>query len=310
MFKRWSAAAATVASVKPVATPAELVRPRDDELDLFGITHRGLVRTDNQDHFLVCTVHPQVVVHATSLPSIAELPLRGSRLATILVVADGVGGVSAGSEAAQLATESVMRYVASTLRCYHTAGSASEGELLDALKRAVFEAHDAVRAEAMSRTERARMATTLTVGMAVWPWFYVVQVGDSRCYWWDGSTLRQVTRDQTLAQDLVDSGVLPSERIGVSPFKNVLASAIGGDEPQPVVTRLDFRNIAVDRGYIGPVLLCTDGLTRHAGDDEIAARIRDMKSCEQLCRDLLALALERGGTDNITVVAGRAPAKR
>jgi serine/threonine protein phosphatase PrpC len=303
MAKRARTAPTTVASVQPSATPAELVRPRDDELDLFGITHRGLVRPDNQDHFLVCTVHPQVVVHATSLPSVDELPLRGSRLATMLVVADGVGGAAAGSEAARLATETVMRYVASTLRCYHTAGSSSEGELLDALKSAIFEAHDAVRAETMSRTEPGRMATTLTVGMAVWPWVYVVQVGDSRCYWWDGSTLRQVTRDQTLAQDLVDSGVLPHERIEDSPFKNVLASAIGGDEALPEVTRLDIRRSSV-------VLLCTDGLTKHVTDDEIAAHVRDMKSSEQLGRDLLSLALDRGGTDNVTIVVGRAPLRR
>jgi serine/threonine protein phosphatase PrpC len=303
MAKRTRAAPTTVASVKPTATPAELVRPRDDELDLFGITHRGLVRPDNQDHFLVCTVHPQVVVHATSLPSIEELPLRGSRLATMLVVADGVGGASAGSEAAQLATETVMRYVASTLRCYHTAGSSSEGELLNALKSAIFEAHDAVRAETMSRTDRGRMATTLTLGMAVWPWFYVVQVGDSRCYWWDGSTLRQITRDQTLAQDLVDSGVLPSERVDASPFKNVLASAIGGDEARPDVTRLDIRRSSV-------VLLCTDGLTKHVSDAEIASHVRDMSSSEQLGRDLLSLTLDRGGTDNVTIVVGRAPLRR
>jgi len=89
---------------------AELQRPHDEELDLFGITDRGKVRPDNQDHFLVCTVHPEVVVHQTSLPNVEELPLRGSRLATMLVVADGVGGGSHGSEAARLATEAVMGY--------------------------------------------------------------------------------------------------------------------------------------------------------------------------------------------------------
>ena len=66
-------------------------RPRDDELDLFGRTHVGKVRKSNQDHFLLCTVHPQVLVHNTSLPTPDDLPLRGDRLATILLVADGVG---------------------------------------------------------------------------------------------------------------------------------------------------------------------------------------------------------------------------
>ena len=81
-------------------------RPRDDELDLAGLTHPGKVRTENQDHFLVCTVHPQVVIHGTSLPNVDNLPLRGERLATILLVADGVGSGS-GGEASQLAAETI-----------------------------------------------------------------------------------------------------------------------------------------------------------------------------------------------------------
>src|SRR5574338_931454 len=72
-------------------------RPRDDELDLYGLTHPGRVRAENQDHFLLCTVHPQVVVRGTSLPDPEHLALRGQRLATIMLVADGVGGSAAGS---------------------------------------------------------------------------------------------------------------------------------------------------------------------------------------------------------------------
>ena len=284
-------------------------KPRDDELDLFGLTHRGKVRTENQDHFLLCTVHPQVVVHATSLPEPDRLPLRGERLATIMLVADGVGGGAAGGEASQLATETITRYLASTLRCYHTAGSSAEEEFLAALRAAAFEAHDAVRAEAVSRAQAAGrpegegkgMATTLTLGFAVWPWWYVVQVGDSRCYhYWDGA-LRQVTRDQTVAQDLVDRGALPPERVATSPFSHVLASAIGGAEASPEVTRVDISR----RGCV--LLMCSDGLTKHVSDAEIAAHLGKMESSEQVCRALLDLALERGGSDNITVLAGRAP---
>src|SRR5437773_467783 len=77
-------------------TSADAVsKPHDDELDLFGLTHPGHVRRENQDHFLLCTVHPEVVIHATSLPSPDRLPLRGERLATMMLVADGVGGAVA-----------------------------------------------------------------------------------------------------------------------------------------------------------------------------------------------------------------------
>src|SRR5215471_12856374 len=189
-------------------TAAAEARPRDDELDLFGLTHPGRVRQENQDHFLLCTVHPQVVIHGTSLPATDGLALRGQRLATIMLVADGVGGSAAGSRASRIATEAVTQYIATALRCYHTAGSASEHEFTDALRKAAIEAHDVVRAEAVAELGGRQMATTLSLGIAVWPWLYVLQVGDSRCYTYQDGVLRQVTRDQTVAQNLADEGVL------------------------------------------------------------------------------------------------------
>lgn len=280
-------------------------RPRDDEIDLFGITHPGRVRHENQDHFLVCTIHPQVVVHGTNLPEPDALPLRGERLATILLVADGVAGSMGGADASRLAVASITRYVASTLRTYHAAGSGTDQAFFAALRAAALEAHAVVRAEASTRAAVAGekdvpgMATTLTLAIAVWPWVYVVQVGDSRCYYFEGGGLRRVTRDQTLAQDLVDRGVLEPEQAEASPFSHVLASAIGGPEAAPDVSRIDIAR----RSCV--LLLCSDGLTKHVSDEEIADRLRTMTSSEQVCRDLLALALERGGTDNITILVGR-----
>ncbi|MBC7788431.1 MAG: serine/threonine-protein phosphatase [Anaerolineae bacterium] len=282
------------------STPTRSSRPADEDLDLFGITHQGKVRSENQDQFLVCTVHPQVVIHGTSLANTDTLPLRGTRLATIMVVADGVGGEAGGNAAARIAMESVTRYVTSTMRCYHAAGSAGEGEFLAALRAAALEAHDAVRAEAALSTHEQHMATTLTVGIAVWPWFYAMQVGDSRCYFCQDGVLRQITRDQTVGQDLVDLGVIPPEQLERSPLKDVLSSAIGSDEALPDVTRVDIGR----RGCV--LLLCSDGLNKHVSDEEIASYVSSMTSSEQVVRDLLELALSRGGTDNITIVVGRA----
>jgi len=280
---------------------ATSVRPSDEELDLFGITHQGKVRKDNQDHFLISTIHPQAVIHGTSLPNVDGLPLRGTRLATLLVVADGVGGAAAGSEAARLATESITRYVSCSLRCYHSAGSANNDEFPVALAAAALEAHGAVRAESALREDHKRMATTLTVGIAVWPWFHVVQVGDSRAYVYTNGQLRQITRDQTVGQALVDQGILKKDGLERSPYKNVLSSAIGAEEAKPVVSRVDVS----DRGAV--VLLCSDGLTRHVSNEEIARCVSEMRSSEQLANELLELALSRGGVDNITIVIGRAP---
>src|SRR5215213_3546137 len=255
-------------------------RPRDDELDLFGLTHPGKVRTENQDHFLLCTVHPQVVIHATSLPNPDTLPLRGERLATVLLVADGVGGAVAGADASRLATETITRYVSSSLHCYHAAGSSNENEFLDALREAAFEAHTTVRAVGAERFPGRNTATTLTLGIVVWPWLYVVQVGDSRCYYYSDARLRQVSRDQTVAQDLIDQGVLTPANASHSPLRHVLSSAIGADEAMPEVTRVDVRQ----RGSV--ILVCSDGLTKHVTNDEIAEHLETMESAEQVCRAL------------------------
>jgi protein phosphatase len=286
-------------TVEAPATGEYDAKPHDSDLDLFGLTHPGNVRAENQDHFLVCTIHPQVVIHGTSLPEPEQLPMRGQRLATLMLVADGVGGQVAADEASRLATEAVMMYVSSTLRCYHAAGQANDEEFLAALRAAALSAHEAVNAEAMARGN-VRMATTLTVAIVVWPWLYVVQVGDSRAYCCADRALVQVTRDQTMAQDLVDQGLLAPERIAASPYSHVLSSAIGGSAAMPEVSRLDLR------GPTRLVLLCSDGLTKHVSNEEIERLIGTMQSSEQLARDLLALALGRGGTDNITVVVGRA----
>ena len=280
-------------------TDIQWARPRDLELDLFGITHIGLVRKENQDHFMLCTVHPQVVVHGTSLPEADKLPLRGERLATYMLVADGVGSGSGGGDASRLALETITEYVASSLRSYHAAGGASDGEFYTAMTTAALEAHQAVRQRALNDPDH-KMATTLTLAVAVFPWMYVIQVGDSRCYrYWSGE-LTQMTRDQTIAQALVDQGIMPAERAGSSPFSHVLSSAIGGDTATPAVTRID-----IPRGCV--ILLATDGLTKHVSTEEIKAQVEAMTSSEQLCRSLLQVVLDRGATDNVTLIAARAP---
>jgi serine/threonine protein phosphatase PrpC len=285
---------------KTPVSPALGPKPSDREIDMFGMTHPGKVRKDNQDHFLLATVHPQVVIHGTSLPNPDALPLRGQRLATLMLVADGVGGTSAGADASRLATETITRYVTSSLRCYHTVGTSHDTEFLEALRAAALEAHEAVRADGAGRLGGQSTATTLTLGIVVWPWLYVLQVGDSRCYTYFNGTLRQVSRDQTVAQDLVDKGILPKERAASTKLSNVLSSAIGAEEARPEVTRVDVR----ERGTV--IMVCSDGLTKHVSDAEIAEYFRGMQSAEQVSRALVDRALERGGSDNITLVVGRA----
>lgn len=284
--------------VDPAAANAANRKPRDDELDLFALTHPGKVRRDNQDHFLVCTLHKTMRVRATSLPTPELLELPSERLASLVVVADGVGGSAAGEAASRAATETIAAYVTHTMKAYWAADAQADGALLDALTAAASECHGRVLHHAAERPDFKGMATTLTMAMVAWPRLDILHVGDSRCYRLREGKLEQLTRDQTMAQDLVDSGVLSPERARLSPFANVLSSAIGGAS-QPVVG--EFR---MKQGDI--LLLCTDGLTRHVSDERIQERLRSMESSEQACRALLQDALDGGGSDNITLFVGRA----
>jgi protein phosphatase len=143
------------------------------------------------------------------------------------------------------------------------------------------------------------MATTLTLFLGVWPRAYLLQVGDSRCYVLRRGELIQITRDQTMAEELVELGVLTRAAAAVTRFAHTLSSSIGGRKTAPVVSRLDMAWGTV-------VLLCSDGLTKHVSDERIRERLRSMTSARQACEDLLHDALDDGGSDNITLIVGRA----
>ncbi len=275
--------------------------PLHEDIDVYGMTHVGKVRKSNQDHFLLCSLHKQMEIHGTSLPNPEQLPLRGERLAFMAFVADGVGGHAAGEEASRIALEAVARYVTQSMQCYYTNDSHQEHQFLEELTDSVMVCHQQVTAEAESSPARHGMATTLTLAIVVWPWAYVVQVGDSRCYQLRDGELIQLTRDQTVAQELYDKGVLSTAEAMDSKWAHVLASAIGGPEATPVINR-----IAMQRDDV--LMLCSDGLTGYVPEEQIRRRLVEMESSQQVAEALIADALEGGGGDNITVVVGRSKA--
>lgn len=273
-------------------------KPRDDEIDVYGLTHKGNVRATNQDHFLICSLKKQVQIHHTSLPAVDKLPLEGDRMAFLAMVADGVGGGSKGEMASRMALERVTDYVALSMRCYHDTDATDDQAFLDALQEAAWQCHASIVAEAEANPDHKGMATTLTLWMGVWPRAYLLQVGDSRFYVFRDDKLTRISRDQTMAQELVDEGVLTNSKAFSTKWANVLSSSIGGKQTAPVVTRLDQ-----DWNNVG--LLCSDGLTKHVSDEQIEDRLRNMTSCKQACETLLQDALDDGGTDNITILVGR-----
>ncbi len=278
-------------------------KPRDDEIDVHGLTHIGKVRKDNQDHFLLATVTKRVNVLATNLGPQQHLPLGDQRVAFIAMVADGVGGLEGGAEASATALESVMQYVNDGMSCLYDR-DVTEKAFTEQLQHCALRSHEAILARRAEGTLEGTMATTLTLFMGVWPAYYVLQVGDSRYYLWREGRLTQLTRDQTIAQELVDQGILSRAQAPHTQFAHVLSSALGADTAEPVVTRLqaDWQNTH---------LLCSDGLTKHVSDEQIAERLRTMTSAKQVCEQLLQDALDDGGTDNITIIVGtQAPKDR
>lgn len=279
--------------------PAVNRRPRDDEIDGYGITHPGKVRTENQDHFLICALKKQMEIRQTSLPDADHLMVAPERLATMAMVADGVGGGTKGAEASRIALEAVAKYVSSSMRCYYAAGVADDREFSEALEEGALQCHSELVRRGEENPEDRGMATTLTLYLGVWPRAYLLQVGDSRCYLLRRGELTQITRDQTMAQELVDLGVLSRADASNSRLAHTLSSSIGGRQTAPVVTRFDMT-------WGNVLLLCSDGLTKHVSDERLGERLRSMTSAKQVCEDLLQDALEAGGTDNITIIVGRA----
>lgn len=276
-------------------------KPRDDEIDVYGLTHPGKVREENQDHFLLSSVHKRVDILSTSLTGRQLSPLGDERVVFLAMVADGVGGGEGGEEASATAVQNALRYVVKSMDCYYRSDS-TEATFIAELQKTADACHRAVIARAREEGVEGTMATTLTLWMGVWPWYYLMQVGDSRYYLWREGVLTQVTRDQTIAEELVEKGVFTRAIANRSQFAHVLSSSIGGEQTMPVVTRLkaDWHNVH---------LLCSDGLTKHVSDDQIAQRLANMTSARECAEQLLQDALDGGGTDNITIIVGRAMPK-
>lgn len=272
-------------------------RPQFSDIDSWGLTHKGNVRPDNQDHFFLGPLVGGVAVEQTSLETEGSL-LHLERLASFAVIADGVGGRGGGEEAARRAVESL---VASVSKFFHEAEH-RESEDPEVFTRLLHEAALAVHEDLLGRAEREgggrRFATTLTLFLGLWPHAYLLQVGDSRCYIYREGVLTQISKDQTLAQDLVDRGVMTRTMAEKSRWANVLSSAVGGEQVAPVVTR-----VVRDWGTV--VLICSDGLTKHVPDELIAKRMASMTDARQVAEQLLQDALDDGGTDNVTLIVGR-----
>lgn len=211
----------------------------------------------------------------------------------VLLVADGMGGRAGGARASSLAV-SVVRDV----MLEDGDGSApSHADFARRLEQAL-EAANAQIHEGGRAGPHAGMGSTATLAGLLGGCVYVAQVGDSRAYLIRRRHVGRLTRDQSLVQDLIDSGVI-EEGDAKGMGRNMILQALGPTPSvEPAVTYHELR-----RGDV--LLLCSDGLSGVVGDEEIRLAVSEAPDCPALCRTLVDLANERGGPDNITVVAAK-----
>ncbi|WP_161604391.1 PP2C family protein-serine/threonine phosphatase [Roseiconus nitratireducens] len=274
-----------------------LINHAHDSFEVAGDSDVGRVRNENQDHYIVGDLRRQLVIRDTDVEGEIEDEMFGCQQGSLLVVADGMGGHEAGERASRIAVQATARYVLDMMRWFLKLSPTAEDDFIDELSESLV----SVQKELWSAgPEGHSMGTTVTMAYLLWPKIYVVHAGDSRCYQLRDGVLRQLTTDHTVAQQLLDSGGLNESDPSLQHWRHVLWNCVGGSRKQvsPEAIRADLR--------VGDqILLCSDGLTGMLDDRTIRSVLEEAGSPEVKVRQLIDLANEAGGTDNITAVICR-----
>lgn len=260
-------------------------------VSVFGKTDLGRTRDHNEDTFLVADLSSG---NASLLPEVREHEIgpRGS----LFMVADGMGGAAAGELASEMATDLIYRHLSTV---WARDEEVTPARFAFRMKEAVVLANQELYAYAREHPEVRGMGTTVTAAGVFGDDLYLTQIGDSRGYLVRNGSAIQLTRDQSLLQRLVDAGELTPEEAEQSERRNIILQALG---PDPRV-KVDLSHQVLRRGDV--LLICSDGLSGLVKREEFARMVADHPDLPELCNALIDLANERGGPDNITVVAAR-----
>jgi len=267
--------------------------------DCFGLTDRGRVRERNEDQFLLADLTKSLRIRATSVPEEITGSLSGKEHGKLFLVADGMGGQAGGELASGVATETMARFVLHTMPWFFRLHDDGDDDLENQLRAALHACREEVSSvgRASGYTE---MGTTLTLGYLMWPRLYVVHVGDSRAYLFRDGAALQLTTDHTVAQRMVEQGLMTPEQAAQSRWGHALVRCVSAGTPEPDVDVVKVKLHAGDA-----LLFCTDGLSKYLEPDVIAAELGKGRSAEATARALVDAANAAGGTDNVTVVVVR-----
>ncbi len=248
------------------------------QIEYSGLTDIGMVRTENQDSY---GKFPQ-----------SDLNLYTDK-GQLFIVADGMGGHTGGKQASSIAVDTICKVYSES----------DHFNLADALHSAIVAANANIYTASSKSSELSRMGTTCTTLLLHEDTGIIGHVGDSRVYRIENGKIEQLTEDHTQVQAMLKEGVLTPEEAKVYPSKSVLARALGVEEKVKVDI---IQNIELRNGQT--YLLCSDGLAK-VTDSEILKIVSD-NSPETACNQLVSLANERGGKDNVTVQIIKIKAKK
>jgi serine/threonine protein phosphatase PrpC len=262
--------------------------PPDIAVEVFGKTDVGLIREHNEDNFLVADVTHAVRVADGREPFTFQLGERGA----LLLVCDGMGGAAAGEVASQMAADAIYEVLV-----------AAEPQPRDGfarlVRRAVELANERIFIQSRDNQSERGMGTTCTVAGLVDDTLVVAQIGDSRCYVLRDGRLAQVTKDQSLAWQLIEAGAMTLEEAKAFEHANIILQALGVQERVEVV----LSQVPLRKGDV--TLLCSDGLHGPVTDEEILAVLIAEPNLQKAGEGLIQKALDRDGPDNITVALAR-----
>ncbi|MGB8931300.1 MAG: Stp1/IreP family PP2C-type Ser/Thr phosphatase [Anaeromyxobacteraceae bacterium] len=220
----------------------------------------------------------------------------------LLVIADGMGGHAGGEHASRLAVETIQREVRAAREslggAFERPTGIEQSPLPDVMRQAVEAASAAIFEAAQADPDLSGMGTTVTAALMHGPHAFVAHVGDSRCYLLRDKKIYQVSEDHSLVNEQIKAGAISPEEARTSRFKNIITRSVGFERTVAV----DLMGIDMQAG--DQLVVCCDGLSNMVEDAEIlsvAVAAPPIEAAERL----VALANERGGDDNITVIIAR-----
>jgi serine/threonine protein phosphatase PrpC len=274
--------------------------PAQASIEAAGSTDVGRARPVNEDAYLIATLQRSMVIH-DACPAAARGWFAGDSAGTLLVVADGMGGQGGGDVASRVAINTIAGYLLNVMSWTSGASAtalANDRDSLPGVREQLSSAlviGDSTVKNAAAGTATPAMGTTLTMALVLWPMLYVAHVGDTRCYLLRAGKLRCLTTDHTLARKMAETAAVQVDP--ESQLNHVLWNSLGGSAeiPQPEIVKMTLE--------VGDVLLlCSDGLTKHVTDAQIATYLSAAESNGQRAQRLVEQANAGGGSDNVTVV--------